>query len=241
VPERGQDRLVTLNAVNAISAMVAPVVLLTVGGLLSNGLLTVYSSVNDRMREMTRERLEILTGPAGERLELATAPVMSRERLEEINVQLPMMLRRHRLTRQSVLTIYAAIGVLGLSIVVIAIAVSQHDEIAGRVALGLVLGGTVVMLLGIGVAGLSLAKSADAITYAVERTQTIGGLGTRSGGYRVAERRGENPTSSDPDQGSGSEPLTALRVASTTAADGGPAGSGAWVSLTSTLIIDRTE
>jgi hypothetical protein len=168
---------VTLNAVNAISAMVAPVVLLTVGGLLSNGLLTVYSSVNDRLREMTRERIEILTGPGGERLELATAPAMSRERLEEITVQIPMMVRRHRLTRLSVLAIYAAIAVLGLSIVVIAIAVTQHDEVAARVALGLVLGGTVIMLAGICVAGLSLAKSSDAIMYAVERTRSLGGLG----------------------------------------------------------------
>jgi hypothetical protein len=90
---------VALNAVNAISAMVAPVVLLTVGGLLSNGLLTVYSSVNDRLREMTRERIEILTGAGGEKVELATVPEMNRERLEEIAIQLPMMLRRHQLTR----------------------------------------------------------------------------------------------------------------------------------------------
>lgn len=40
----------TLTAVNAISAMVAPVVLLTTGSLLANGLLVVYSAVNDRMR-----------------------------------------------------------------------------------------------------------------------------------------------------------------------------------------------
>lgn len=160
-----------LTAVNAISAMVAPVVLLTVGGLLSNGLLQVYGSVNDRLREMTRERIEILTGPTGEKLELTAVPVMSRERLNEIKAQLPLILRRHKLTRLAVLTIYVAIAVLGLSIVVIAIAVSQDDEIAGRVALGLVLAGTVVMLVGIGVAAISLAKSADAITYAVERTE----------------------------------------------------------------------
>jgi Protein of unknown function (DUF2721) len=166
---------VTLTAVNAISAMVAPVVLLTVGGLITNGLLTVYSAVNDRMREMTRERIEIRTGPAGEKLDAAAVPVMSRERLAEIEVQLPLMLRRHKLTRRSVLIIYAAIAVLGLSIVVIAIAVSLDNEVAGRVALGLVLAGTAIMLLGIGVAGLSLAKSADAILYAVERTQSLSG------------------------------------------------------------------
>jgi uncharacterized protein DUF2721 len=168
---------VTLTAVNAISAMVAPVVLLTVGGLLSNGLLLVYGSVNDRMREMTRERLDILTGPAREKLEAAELPVMDRERLEEIKAQLPLIQRRHTLTRLSVLIIYSAIAVLGLSIVVIAIAVAMDDEVAGRVALGLVLAGTIIMLVGIGVAALSLAKSADAITYAVKRTQSLGGLG----------------------------------------------------------------
>jgi hypothetical protein len=164
----------TLTAVNAISAMVAPVVLLTVGCLLSNGLLTMYGSVNDRLREMTRERFEILTGPSGERLAVTAVPVMSQERLREIKIQLPLLLRRHQLTRLAVFTIYVAIAVLGLSIVVIAIAVTMHDEIAGRVALGLVLAGTVIMLAGIGIASISLAKSADAITYAVERAQSEG-------------------------------------------------------------------
>jgi Protein of unknown function (DUF2721) len=92
---------------------------------------------------------------------------MSRERLEEIKTQLPLILRRHRLTRLSVLIIYAAVNVLWLSIVVIAIAVVLDDDAAGRTALGLVLAGTVVMLVGIGIAALSLAKSADAISYAV--------------------------------------------------------------------------
>jgi hypothetical protein len=156
--------------------MVAPVVLLTVGGLLTNGLLTLYGSVNDRLRQMTRERFEILTGPAGEKLDVTTVPAMSRERLEEIKVQLPLLLRRHKLTRLSVLTIYSAIAVLGLSIVVIAIAVAQDDEVIGRIALGLVLAGTIIMLVGIGVAGLSLAKSADAISYAVEHAQSHTGL-----------------------------------------------------------------
>jgi hypothetical protein len=45
---------VTLTAVNAISAMVAPVVLLTTGGLLPNGLLTVYNSINDRLERLTQ-------------------------------------------------------------------------------------------------------------------------------------------------------------------------------------------
>jgi hypothetical protein len=178
----------TLTAVNAITAMVAPVVLLTVGSLLANGLLTVYGSVNDRLREMTRERLEILGGPSGERLELTAMPAMDRERLHEIRAQLPLILRRHRLTRLAIFTIYVAIAVLGLSIVVIAIAVSLDDEIAGRVALGLVLAGTVTMLLGLGVAAISLARSADAITYAVERALSADGLADSGQAMRTADK-----------------------------------------------------
>jgi len=165
---------VTLTSVNAISAMVAPVVLLTVGGIISNGLLTVYSGINDRMRDMTRERLQIRRGPAGELLDADAVPPVDQERLLEIGVQLPLMVKRHKLTRASLLVIFVALVVLGLSIVVIAIAVALDDQIAGRVALGLVLAGTTIMLLGFGVATTSLAKSADAITYAVDRTTRFG-------------------------------------------------------------------
>ena len=161
----------TLTAVNAISAMVAPVVLLTTGGLLTNGLLIVYSAVNDRMREMTRERQEIRRGPGGERLE--HLPAVDQERLAEIEIQLPMILRRHHLVRNAVLLVYTGIGVLGLSIIIIAVAVGQDSEGFGRAALGLVLAGTVIMLAGLLVAGLSLARSADAVTYAVERARRL--------------------------------------------------------------------
>jgi hypothetical protein len=166
---------VTLTAVNAISAMVAPVVLLTTGALLANGLLVVYSAVNDRMREMTRERQEIRRGAdrtdgAGRQQVHAT----DQERLAEIQVQLPMMLRRHHLIRNAVLVIYAGIAVLGLSIIFIAVAVGLDSEDIGRAALGLVLAGTVVILTGLFLAGLSLARSADAVTYAVEQARRLG-------------------------------------------------------------------
>jgi hypothetical protein len=168
----GQDQRVNLDAVDAISAMVAPVVLLTTGGLLSNGLLMAYSAVNDRMREMTRERIEIRAGPGGQ--VLGRVPAVGQERLAEIDTQLPMMLRRHHLLRDAVLLVYTAIGVLGLSTIFIAVAVVLHSESFGRVALGLVLAGTVIMLTGLVAAGMSLARSADAITYAVERTRRLG-------------------------------------------------------------------
>ncbi len=52
-------------AVTAVQAMVAPVVLITTAAILSGALPTMYGSVNDRMRAMDHERLEILTGAHG--------------------------------------------------------------------------------------------------------------------------------------------------------------------------------
>lgn len=103
-----------------------------------------------------------------------SVPPVDQERLHEIGVQLPLMLRRHNLTRAALLVIYVAIVVLGLSIIAIGVAVGQDSTSIGRAALGLVIAGTVVLLSGLGIAALSLAKSADAITYAVERTQKFG-------------------------------------------------------------------
>src|SRR5208282_6326966 len=94
-------------AVTAIQAMVAPVVLITTGAILSGALLTMYGSVNDRMRAMDRERLDILTGTAGALLSAAEVPPAGRERLTQLDTQLPMLLRRHRLLHNAVLLIYA--------------------------------------------------------------------------------------------------------------------------------------
>ena len=58
-------------AVTAVQAMVAPVVLITTAAILSGALLTIYGSVNDRMRAMDHERLEILTGAHGTLLSAA--------------------------------------------------------------------------------------------------------------------------------------------------------------------------
>ena len=86
--------------------MVAPVVLITTGGMITNGLLAMYGAVNDRMREMTAERLEILTGPDGNLRDAGSVPSAGQERLTQIKAQLPLMVRRHRLVRDAVLTIY---------------------------------------------------------------------------------------------------------------------------------------
>lgn len=161
-------------AVTAIQAMVAPVVLITTAAILSSALLTMYGSVNDRMRAMDRERLDILTGAAGTLLSASEVPPAGQERLTQIDTQLPMLLRRHRLLHNAVLVIYTGVAVLVLSVIAIGVAVTGRSGAAGTAALALVLAGTVMLLGGLLFAARSIMISMDAIDYEVRRALSLG-------------------------------------------------------------------
>lgn len=158
-------------AVTAVQAMVAPVVLITTAAILSGALLTMYGSVNDRMRAMDHERLEILTGADGTLLSAAEVPPSGRERLTRIDTQPPKLLRRHQLLHNAVLLIYAGVAVLVLSVITIGIAVTESSAAAGITALVLVLvlAGTVMLLGGLLFAARSITISTDAIDYELQR------------------------------------------------------------------------
>jgi hypothetical protein len=173
----GKDAGVDLTAISAISAMVVPVVLITTGGILSNGLLMMYGAVNDRMRTMTHERWQLLTGPGGSLLAKDQVPASEQERLAEIDRQLPMLLRRHALLHDAVLLIFCALVVLVLSVIAIALAVTLHSAGFATAALVLVLAGTAVMLVGLLAAARSLAFSRNAVEYEVSRALAIGSSG----------------------------------------------------------------
>ena len=154
--------------------MVAPVVLITTAAILSGGILSMYGSVNDRMRAMNRERLQILTSDTGTLLSVIVLPASSRERVAQIDIQLPMLLRRHRLLKNAVLAIFAAIAVLVLSVIVIGAAVTSGSGGVGVAALALVLAGTTTLLVGLLMATRSILMSQDAIDSEVRRALSLG-------------------------------------------------------------------
>jgi len=166
---------VNLTAITAVQAMVAPVVLITAAALLSGALLAMYGSINDRMRAMSHERLDILTGADGTLLAVAQVPASGRERLTQIDAQLPMLLRRHRLLHDAVLLLFAGVAVLVLSVIAIGLAVTNRWGPVGTVALVLVLVGTVTLLTGLLFAARSIMGSMDAVHYEVERALSLGG------------------------------------------------------------------
>jgi hypothetical protein len=164
----------TPTAVTAVQAMVAPVVLVTTAAIFSGALLSLYTSIDARMRAMTNERQEILTAASGALLSTADVPASGRERLSQIDYQLPLLLRRHRLLHNAVLLIFIGVSVLVLSVIAIGVAVTSASDTVGTAALALVLLGTVTLLTGLVLAARSIMISQDAIDYEVARALSLG-------------------------------------------------------------------
>ena len=102
-----------------IQLILAPVVMVTSCAILLGGLLGRYAAINDRLRAMNRERLDLWY--AG-----ATQDAFHMERLREIDAQMPDLLRRHKFVHNSVLAIFAAILIFVASMFVIAFATGAN-------------------------------------------------------------------------------------------------------------------
>jgi len=140
---------VSLSSVSAIGDMVAPVVLITLTTIFSNGLTTVGTGLGRDVLAMERERMSILRGPHGEVLDEESVPPMDRERLTEIRDLMPLVIGRVWRIRRAVLIMWIAIGLFVLSVAAIAVAVTANSEAFGFTALALVLAGVAGFFAGI--------------------------------------------------------------------------------------------
>lgn len=169
-----------------IQLILAPVVMVTSCGLIINGLLQRYAAINDRMRGMAHERLDLLGALGGEVHDiggtLAIAPghddPLVRERLTEIDDQLPRLLQRHRMLHNALLASYGAVVTFVVSMFVIAAATLFHQSWLAVVALLMFLLGTAVLLLGVLLTTQEVRRSQDQIDYEVRRILglTLGGV-----------------------------------------------------------------
>src|SRR5258708_13108010 len=96
--------------------------MITSCAILVSGMLAHYAELNDRLRALARERLDLLHGPGGS-LGLASIAhdAFKMERLGEIDAQLPSLLHRHALVHRSSLAICLAILIFVLSMLVISL------------------------------------------------------------------------------------------------------------------------
>lgn len=143
-----------------IQLIIAPVVLITACMIFQNGILVRYGSIGQRIRSLTHERFELLQPSRAE-------DILNLERLREIDRQLPLLVRRHRLIQKSALLSYVAITIFITTMFVIALSVGLNAGIIGTFALVLFLVGTAVLLIGTSFAALEIRISHLAICYEV--------------------------------------------------------------------------
>ncbi len=148
-----------------IQTILAPVVMVSACALMLNGLLSHYAAINDRLRLLARERLDLLRQPA--------LDALLRERLDEIDTQLPELLHRHRLMRSAVLVIYSAIAIFIVDMLVIALAtVTQALWLLTSIVVVFLLG-TLGLLLGVILATWEIRASHRAIDFEVQRVLSL--------------------------------------------------------------------
>ena len=172
-PGRGIYQRMSLSPVSAISVMVAPVVLITVGGLLASGQMGAYSEVADLLLQLNREKLRILGGPQGKVLNEDEVPEIDRRRLDQIRFEMPLVVRRIQRIRNAGIAFVSGVGFLVLSVIAIAVAVTAGSQAFGYAALALVLSGTVAEFVGVVLAVVLLVRSYDALLYEAKRTAKL--------------------------------------------------------------------
>jgi Protein of unknown function (DUF2721) len=158
-----------------IQFILAPVVMITSCAILVSGVLSLYAAINDRLRALAKERLELLRGPADEvSMSTLAGDAFKTERLDEIDAQLPGLLRRHELVHRSALAIYTSIALFVVSMFVIALASAPGAASLATMALIVFLVGTAVLLLGVVAVGVEIRTSNQAVRYEVRRVMGLG-------------------------------------------------------------------
>jgi hypothetical protein len=150
-----------------IMLILAPVVMFSACSIFVGGVLGHYTSITDRIRALTRERLDLL-GRVQDGPDDAQRAIIE-ERLEEIDGQLPDLLGRHKLVHDAALAVYAAIGIFILTMCIIALTAAVTADWVAVVVFGVFVAGVLTMLLGVGLITAEVRTSRRALQYEAAR------------------------------------------------------------------------
>jgi hypothetical protein len=158
-----------------IQIIIAPVVKITACAILLGGMQAQFAAINDRLRAMARERLELLRTADGGLSNVASlVGAYAIERLREIDAQMPRLLRRQRLVHNAVLTLYCAMLVFVLTMFIIAVAAAQRSSGMATLALVASLVGIATVLVGVAVMAVEIRRSNDALQHETQRVLELG-------------------------------------------------------------------
>jgi hypothetical protein len=156
-----------------IQYILAPVVMITACAILQSGLLGHYAEINTRLRALNHERFELVMGGRTAGAALAGGISYETERLREIDHQMPGLLHRLRLVRDSSLVIYAAVFFFIVDMGVIGAAILSSTTGLANLALAVFLVGLVALLWGILLIVVEIRGSHRAVEYEVERVLNL--------------------------------------------------------------------
>ena len=106
----------------------------------------------------------------------ADLPTGTRARLGLIDVQLPILVRRHLLLRNALLALYIAVLFVVVAMLLVAIAVTLPSAAVADAALIVVLLATSALLIGLMLVAGSVRPSANAVDYEVDEILRLGSL-----------------------------------------------------------------
>jgi hypothetical protein len=95
------------------------------------------------------------------------------ERLDEIDGQLPDMVYRHRLVHHALLAVYAAIGILVLTMFIIALTATINADWVGPLVFGVFLIGVLLTLVGVLLVSAEIRTSRRSLSFEVERVRRL--------------------------------------------------------------------
>jgi Protein of unknown function (DUF2721) len=124
----------------AMQYILAPVVMISASALILNGMHGRYTSLNHRLRDMSRERLKLLDSDAEDSL-------YKQERLDYIDTELPIMLNHYVQVHQAIMFMYLAVMLYVVNMFMIAIAYQTQSAAIALTALAFFLIGTATSLL----------------------------------------------------------------------------------------------
>jgi hypothetical protein len=147
-----------------IQLVLAPVVMVTACAILVGGLLSRYAAINDRLRLLARERLDLLN---------TLHSPLAGERLSQIDAQIPILLRHHKLAHDSILAVYLASAVFIGDMFIIALGAAMYADWIGAVVLIVFLIGVALLLYGLLLTALEVRTSHRALHYEIERIMRL--------------------------------------------------------------------
>ncbi|HEY4033380.1 MAG TPA: DUF2721 domain-containing protein [Ktedonobacteraceae bacterium] len=165
--------------ISVISLILAPVVMVSCCVLFLNGQLQRYDALANRIRTMNQERFTILREVDNDMPSaLEGIDGFRKLRVQEIETQLPHLLRRHLMLHRAALTIGLAVLICILSMFFIAISVLLKSPIIAIIALCTFLTATITILLGGGMIMFELYLSHLALRYEVMHELSLGAKAT---------------------------------------------------------------